>query len=359
MRILITGGLGFIGSAVIRQAVREGGHHVLNVDKMTYAACPEAIEDCAQHRRYGFERADIGDGQAIERLMRDFKPEAVLHLAAESHVDRSIDSPSTFIDTNIVGTYRLLEATLRHWQGLDATARAAFRFHHVSTDEVFGTLGAEGAFNEDSPYRPNSPYAASKACSDMLVRAWHRTFGLPVLISNCSNNFGPYQFPEKLIPTMILNALDGRALPVYGRGTNVRDWLFVDDHARALLTILARGQIGETYCVGGGAERANIDVVTTICGRLDSILPASTHRPHAKLISFVADRPGHDFRYAIDDAKLTRELGWRPSESFESGLDKTVRWYLDHKDWCQEIRRRGQATERVGLSVRRAVAGAH
>ena len=359
MKILVTGGLGFIGSAVIRRLIRDGEHAVMNIDKMTYAASPEAIEDCGTSRRYGFERADIGDGAAMERILATFQPDAILHLAAESHVDRSIDSPSAFIDTNIVGTYRLLEATLRYWQALSPARQKAFRFHHVSTDEVFGTLGDSGAFSEESPYRPNSPYAASKACSDMLVRAWNRTFGLPILISNCSNNFGPYQFPEKLIPTIVLNALDARALPVYGKGTNVRDWLFVDDHARALLTILTKGRVGETYCVGGGAERANIDVVRAICARLDELAPSTAARPHARLISFVTDRPGHDFRYAIDDTKLTRELGWAPQESFETGLDKTVRWYLDHRDWCQDIRRRGQATERVGLAVRRAAGGTH
>ncbi|MGP1395580.1 MAG: dTDP-glucose 4,6-dehydratase [Inquilinaceae bacterium] len=350
-RLLITGGAGFIGSAVVRMVIAETDWTVLNVDKLTYAGNLESIAEVASDPRYRFARQDIGDRTAMARLLADFQPDLVMHLAAESHVDRSIDGPAAFVDTNIVGTFTLLQAALAYWRDLDSTAQARFRFHHVSTDEVFGSLGEEGLFTEESPYRPNSPYSASKAASDHLVRAWHHTFGLPVVISNCSNNYGPYQFPEKLIPLTVLNALAGEALPVYGTGANVRDWLYVDDHAHALLRIATGGVPGHTYNVGGGEEKTNIDVVRAVCAILDDLRPTSPHRPHAGLIRFVTDRPGHDARYAIDAAKITRDLGWRPRENFATGLRKTVDWYCNNEPWWQRIRSGVYRGERLGASA--------
>lgn len=347
--VLVTGGAGFIGSAVVRQLLDDGGVFVVNVDKLTYAANPASIPAAQGHPRYAFERVDICDADAVRRLFADWQPDAVMHLAAESHVDRSIDGPGEFIRTNVVGTYTLLEAALHHWRGIDDKGRRdRFRFLHISTDEVFGSLGPTGFFSETTPYAPNSPYSASKASSDHLVRAWHATYGLPVLLTNCSNNYGPYHFPEKLIPLVIIRGLAGEALPVYGTGANIRDWLFVEDHARALRLVLERGAVGESYNVGGHNERTNLQVVEAICDLLDEMAPtpAGSHR---RLISFVADRPGHDHRYAIDPARITRELGWRPQESFESGLRKTVRWYLDNRDWWQAILDRGYRADRVGL----------
>ncbi|HEX6442996.1 MAG TPA: dTDP-glucose 4,6-dehydratase [Stellaceae bacterium] len=348
MRILVTGGAGFIGSAVCRLQVSEIGAEVLNIDRLTYAANLASLKPIDTDPRYSFHRADIGDRATIGKLLRDFETDAVLHLAAESHVDRSIDGPGEFIKTNIEGTYALLEEALGYWRELPKARAARFRFHHVSTDEVFGSLGPDGKFSEDSRYQPNSPYAASKAASDHLVRAWHETFGLPTVLSNCSNNYGPYHFPEKLIPLAILKAVHGEPIPVYGKGDNVRDWLYVEDHARALHTILSAGRPGESYNVGGDGERTNLEVVTGICELLDEMLPNSPHRPHAQLIAFVADRPGHDRRYAMDAAKLQRELGWRPRESFETGLRKTVAWYLDNRWWWGPIWSARYRGERLG-----------
>jgi dTDP-glucose 4,6-dehydratase len=337
MKVLVTGGAGFIGSAVCRLFVGEFGATVLNIDKLTYAANLASLQQIENHPGYRFQQADICDRETIARLLAGFMPDAVLHLAAESHVDRSIDGPGAFIRTNIGGTHALLEAVLAYWRTLAGDAAARFRFHHVSTDEVFGALGARGKFRETSRYKPNSPYAASKAASDHLVRAWHETFGLPAVISNCSNNYGPFHFPEKLIPLAILKALHGEPIPVYGKGDNVRDWLYVDDHARALYAVLTQGKPGESYNVGGDGERTNLDIVTAICTLLDELAPAA---PHNELITFVADRPGHDQRYAMDSEKLQRELGWTPQETVESGLRKTVEWYLDNRWWWEPIRER-------------------
>ncbi len=337
MKILVSGGAGFIGSAVCRLFVGEFGATVLNLDKLTYAANPASLKPIADDPRYRFCRGDILDRKLVGGLLESFAPDAILHLAAELHVDRSIDGPGKFIRTNIEGTYTLLEAALDYWRGLSPGRAASFRFHHVSTDEVFGSLGPEGRFSEDSRYQPNSPYAASKAASDHLVRAWYETFGLPTVLSNCSNNYGPYHFPEKLIPLAILKALHGEAIPVYGRGDNVRDWLYVEDHARALHAVLTQGRPGETYNIGGDGERTNFDVVTAICALLDEMRPQSPYRPHAALITFVTDRPGHDRRYAIDAAKIRRELGWRPRHTFGTGLRDTVAWYLDNRWWWEPI----------------------
>jgi dTDP-glucose 4,6-dehydratase len=354
MNILVTGGAGFIGSAVCRFLVGEVGAAVLNVDKLTYAANLASLKPIENNPRYRFQRADIGDRAAVAELMRGFQPDAVLHLAAESHVDRSIDGPGEFIKTNIEGTYALLETALDYWRALPQDRAGRFRFHHVSTDEVFGSLGPEGRFSETSRYQPNSPYAASKAASDHLVRAWHETFGLPAVLSNCSNNYGPYHFPEKLIPLAILKALHGEPIPVYGRGENVRDWLHVEDHARALYAILSGGRPGESYNVGGDGERTNLEVVTAICELLDEMLPNSPHRPHAGLIAFVTDRPGHDRRYAMDWTKLRDEMGWRPRESFESGLRQTVAWYLDNRWWWEPIWSAKYRGTRLGTDTRAA-----
>lgn len=349
MRILITGGAGFIGSALIRYLLTETTHTVVNVDSLTYAACPEAVDVVAAQTpdRYAFVQADIANEGAMAGVLDAHQPDVVMHLAAESHVDRSIDGPAAFVQTNIVGTYVLLQAVLTYFEKLSAERRETFRFHHISTDEVFGTLGAEGHFTEDTPYAPNSPYSASKASSDHLVRAWHHTYGLPVVMTNCSNNYGPWQFPEKLIPVVILKALAGEPIPVYGKGENIRDWLYVDDHARALMEVVQKGRLGESYNIGGHNEWTNIDVVREICGLLDEMQPGA--HPYAEQITFVTDRPGHDARYAIDAGKIERELGWTPAETFASGLRKTVRWYLDHRDWVASVQQRGEAEGRLGL----------
>ena len=347
MKVLVTGGAGFIGSAVCRHLVADAGVSVLNVDKLTYAANLESLSPIVSDRRYSFLRADICDRAAMDVAFATFRPDAVIHLAAESHVDRSITGAAPFIETNIRGTYVLLEAARAYWSDLAEGPRAAFRFVHVSTDEVFGSLGPDGHFVETTAYDPSSPYSASKAASDHLAMAWHRTYGLPVLISNCSNNYGPYQFPEKLIPLMILNGCDGKALPVYGDGLNVRDWLYVEDHARALHLILQRGQPGEKYNVGGGNDVSNLEVVERICALLDAEVPAG--RPHRRLIEFVTDRPGHDRRYAIDARKIEASLGWRAHECFATGLEKTVRWYLHNSAWWMPLRSGVYKGERLGL----------
>jgi dTDP-glucose 4,6-dehydratase len=352
MKILITGGAGFIGSAVVRQYIQDTRVTVINVDKLTYAGNLESLAQARNHTRHIFEQADITDRPALERIFHVYRPDAVMHLAAETHVDRSIDGPAQFINTNILGTYTLLETARTYWSGLPADRRSDFRLVHISTDEVYGSLDNEGLFTETSPYDPSSPYSASKAASDHLVRAWHRTYRFPAMITNCSNNYGPYQFPEKLIPLMILNALEGKPLSVYGQGKNIRDWLFVEDHARALRLVLAKGRPGETYNIGGHCEKTNIEVVRAICDILEELLPSSSHLAHrsspytqgsllgthySSLITYVPDRPGHDFRYALDASKIQRELGWMPEESFRSGLEKTVRWYVKNQDWCARV----------------------
>ncbi|MGF1610052.1 MAG: dTDP-glucose 4,6-dehydratase [Kiloniellales bacterium] len=349
--VLVTGGAGFIGSALIRHLLASTQARVVNLDLMTYAAHPATLASFDGHARYAFEQADICDAAAMRRTFVHYKPDGVIHLAAESHVDRSIDGPGSFVRTNVVGTCVLLETALAHWRSLAAAEREAFRFHHVSTDEVFGTLGSDGHFTEETPYAPSSPYSASKASADHFVRAWHRTYGLPVVISNCSNNYGPYQFPEKLIPLMVIKALQGEMLPVYGRGENVRDWLHVDDHATALWTVFQRGAIGESYNVGGGCELRNIEVVQEICAVLDELRPDAPHRPHKNLVSFVVDRPGHDLRYAIDGSKIARELGWAPQVEFREGLRDTVTWYLDNRDWWQAILDRTYRLQRLGIAA--------
>ncbi len=352
MHVLVTGGAGFIGSALIRFLINETGVSVVNVDKLTYAASPAALDSVRDNPRYRFEQVDICDAAALEGVFARHRPDLVIHLAAESHVDRSIDGPAVFVDTNVVGTYLLLETSLRYWRGLTPEAAARFRFHHVSTDEVFGSLGPDDpAFHEETPYQPNSPYSATKAASDHLARAWLHTFGLPVTASNCSNNYGPFQFPEKLIPLMVINGLTGKPLPVYGSGANVRDWLHVEDHARALWAVVTRGRVGETYNIGGDSERRNIDVVETICDLLDEIRPRTDGVSRRTQISFVADRPGHDRRYAIDAGKIQRELGWTPAESFASGLGKTVSWYLAREDWWRAILDGAYKGERLGLTA--------
>lgn len=345
MRILVTGGAGFIGSALVRHLVAYG-HEVLTVDALTYAGNRASLRDVEGSNHHRFLHADICDRSGMEAAFVEFRPERIMHLAAESHVDRSITGAADFVQTNVIGTFTMLEAARGYWQGLDAAGKAAFRFLHVSTDEVYGSLGDEGLFHETTPYDPSSPYSASKASSDHLAKAWYRTYGLPVVVSNCSNNYGPYHFPEKLIPLTILNALAGRPLPVYGAGENIRDWLYVEDHARALDLIAAKGQPGETYNVGGRNERRNIDVVRRICAVLDELAPAGA--PHDRLISFVTDRPGHDARYAIDASRLESELGWRAQETFDTGISKTVRWYLDNDWWWRPLRDRYDG-ERLGL----------
>jgi dTDP-glucose 4,6-dehydratase len=352
LRILVTGGAGFIGSAVVRHLLERTGDEVLNVDKLTYAANPEAAE--IDHPSYRFERIDICDSDAVQEAFAGFRPDAVMHLAAESHVDRSIDGPAEFLRTNVFGTFTLLQAALAHWRSLEGEAKERFRFHHVSTDEVYGDLEPEDpAFTETTPYQPSSPYSASKASSDHLVRAWQRTYGLPTLVSNCSNNYGPAQFPEKLIPLVIRNAVAGKPLPVYGDGLQVRDWLYVDDHAEALHRVIGAGVPGETYNIGGRSERRNIEVVHLICDILDEVRPRAGGS-HRDLITFVTDRPGHDRRYAINDEKIARELGWTPRETFESGLRKTVLWYLDNEAWCEAIGSGRYGGERLGLATRSA-----
>ena len=349
LRILVTGGAGFIGSALVRHLVRETSHAVLNLDKLTYAGNLASLDPIANAPRYRFVQADICDGAAVAAALASFRPDVITHLAAESHVDRSIDGPAAFIETNIVGTFTMLNAALDYWRGLDDEAKARFRFHHISTDEVFGTLGEDGFFTEETPYDPHSPYSASKASSDHLVRAWHDTYGLPAIITNCSNNYGPYHFPEKLIPLVIIKALAGEALPVYGKGNNVRDWLYVEDHARALTAVFERGTIGESYIIGGRAERTNIEVVQRICATLDTLRPRADGAAYAAQITHVADRPGHDQRYAIDPSKLERDLGWTAQESFDSGIERTVRWYLDNESWWRPLVEQKGATVRAGL----------
>ncbi len=353
MRILITGGAGFIGSALVRHLIDNTEHEVLNLDKLTYAGNLESLAPIATNTRYEFVLADIADQPAVSAVLERFQPQAIMHLAAESHVDRSIDGPAAFIQTNIVGTYSLLEATRAWWSKLAQAEREAFRFHHVSTDEVYGDLhGVDDLFTESTPYAPSSPYSASKAASDHLVRAWQRTYGLPVLLSNCSNNYGPYHFPEKLIPLTILNALAGKPLPVYGNGLQVRDWLFVEDHARALLKVVTEGKVGETWNIGGHNERRNIDVVQAICALLEELAPQHPQgvSRYADLITYVHDRPGHDQRYAIDASKIERELGWVPEETFDTGLRKTVQWYLDNLEWCRHVQDGSYQGQRLGIS---------
>lgn len=347
LKVLVTGGAGFIGSAVCRHLVTDLGWSVVNVDKLTYAATLTSLTPIADSPLYAFEQADIADASAMARIFQAHQPDAVMHLAAESHVDRSITGPQDFVMTNLVGSFVMLQAALEHWRSLDEPRRASFRYLHVSTDEVYGSLGAEGLFEETTPYDPRSPYSASKAGSDHLARAWQHTYGLPTLVTNCSNNYGPYHFPEKLIPLTILNALEGRELPVYGDGSNIRDWLYVEDHARALALVLQRGRVGETYNVGGRNERSNLEVVHTICDLVDQL---AGRRDSRNLIRFVTDRPGHDQRYAIDATKLETELGWQAQENFETGLRKTVQWYLDRSDWWEPLRAR-YAGQRLGLQA--------
>ena len=356
MKILVTGGAGFIGSAVCRHLAANPKNHVVNVDKLTYAGNLASLRQLENHPNYSFVETDICDDTTILGILRSEKIDAIMHLAAESHVDRSIDGPAAFIETNIIGTFRMLNAALTYWRELSEPEKSAFRFHHISTDEVFGDLPFDsGIFTEETPYAPSSPYSASKAASDHLVRAWHETYGLPVVLSNCSNNYGPFHFPEKLIPLVILNALDGKPLPVYGAGANIRDWLYVEDHARALELVVTKGKPGESYNIGGRAERTNLSVVETICDILDKKRPRSGGRHYRDLITFVTDRPGHDRRYAIDASKIERELGWTPAETFETGLERTVQWYLDNEWWWQPIRGERYAGERLGAANKGAV----
>lgn len=352
MRIIVTGGAGFIGSAVCRYLVNEGGHTVLNVDKLTYAGNLQSLVSIDNSPNYHFAQVDVCDQAAVMRLFAEFQPEGVMHLAAESHVDRSITGARVFVDTNVMGTLSMLEAARHYYGGLSAEAQSSFRFLHVSTDEVYGSLGDTALFTEETPYDPSSPYSASKAAADHLASAWHRTYGLPVVISNCSNNYGPFHFPEKLIPLVILNAMHGKPLPIYGTGANIRDWLFVDDHARALFLVMTQGRVGEKYNIGGRNERRNIEVVETICETLDHLMPKP--EPHRSLMTFVADRPGHDHRYAIDATKLETELGWRARETFATGIEKTVRWYLDNEWWWRPLREKVYSGERLGLAVPKA-----
>ena len=352
MRILVTGGAGFIGSAVIRHIIENTHHHVLNVDKLTYAGNLESLQSIKKSERYQFFQTDICDQVELEKIFENFQPNVVMHLAAESHVDRSIDGPAAFIQTNIVGTYSLLEAARKYWLSLTAEVKESFRFHHISTDEVYGDLeGTTDLFKETTPYAPSSPYSASKASSDHLVRAWHRTYGLPTIVTNCSNNYGPYHFPEKLIPLVILNALDMKPLPIYGKGDQIRDWLFVEDHARALYQVVTEGVVGETYNIGGHNEKQNIEVVKTICKILDELKPQANGQKYESLIKFVEDRPGHDLRYAIDAGKIEKDLCWKPLETFETGIRKTVEWYLNNLDWSRRVQDGSYQRERLGVNA--------
>ncbi len=350
MRIFVTGGAGFIGSALVRHLIENTDHEVLNFDKLTYAGTLSTVERVADSNRYRFVRGDICDAEAVRAAIAEFKPEIMTHLAAESHVDRSIDGPGAFVQTNVVGTYTMLAEARAYWLGLEPQAKAAFRFHHISTDEVYGSLGDTGLFTEETPYDPRSPYSASKAGSDHLVQAWGHTYGLPVLITNCSNNYGPYHFPEKLIPLMIAKALDGEPLPIYGKGDQIRDWLYVEDHVRALQAVFERGTPGRTYNVGGHNEKQNIEVVHTVCAILDRLRPRTDGKPYTDQITSVADRPGHDKRYAIDAARIGDELGWTPAETFETGIEKTVRWYLDNEAWWRPLVA-AKASERRGIAA--------
>ena len=344
MKLIVTGGAGFIGSALIRYLINNTDTIIMNIDKLTYAGNLDSLISVINNPQYNFSQTDICDAQKLQKVFTEFQPDAVMHLAAESHVDRSIDGPAEFINTNIIGTYTLLEASRNYWQTL--TDKSKFRFQHISTDEVYGSLGAKGLFTETTSYKPNSPYSASKASSDHLVRAWFHTFKLPVVTTNCSNNYGPYQFPEKLIPLIILNALEGKQLPIYGKGENIRDWLYVDDHARALYTVLKQGKIGEVYNIGGNCEKTNLEVVTTLCDILDKLVPSKNL--YKNLITYVTDRPGHDLRYAIDSTKIKNKLGWQPQETFATGLQKTVQWYLDNNEWCQRVLDGSYQRERLG-----------
>lgn len=348
MKIIVTGGAGFIGSAVIRQYINDTEHEVINLDALTYAGNLESLVEVAANPRYHFEQVDIRNRDGVQRVFDQYQPDVIMHLAAESHVDRSIEGPADFILTNIVGTYNLLDVARQYWDSLQGDKKLQFRFHHVSTDEVYGDLEATGYFTEETAYDPSSPYSASKASSDHLVRAWHRTYGFPIVVTNCSNNYGDYQFPEKLIPLVTLNALEGKSLPIYGKGDQIRDWLHVDDHARALRLVLETGATGETYNIGGHNEKTNLDVVKTICSLLDELVPDSPYKPHADLITFVTDRPGHDLRYAIDADKIEKELGWVPDETFESGIEKTIKWYLANIEWCQHVQDGSYQRERLG-----------
>jgi len=349
LKILVTGGAGFIGSAVIRQYINDTEHSVVNLDALTYAGNLESLISVENNDRYLFEHADIRNIDELKRIFQQHKPDAVMHLAAESHVDRSIDGPADFIQTNVVGTCNLLEVARDYWSNLEPNKKEAFRFHHVSTDEVYGDLDETGFFTEETSYDPSSPYSASKASSDHLVRAWYRTYGFPIVVTNCSNNYGAYQFPEKLIPLVTLNALEGKPLPIYGTGQQIRDWLHVDDHARALRLVLEAGELGQTYNIGGHNEKTNLEVVMTICSLLDQLVPESPHIPHESLITYVADRPGHDVRYAIDADKIEKDLGWTPDETFETGIEKTIKWYLDNAEWCQHVQDGSYQRERLGV----------
>ena len=350
-KVLVTGGAGFIGGNFVHHLIDDTDNEVLNLDLLTYAGNRETLASLEGESRYRFTQGDIADPLLVERLLEDFQPDAVVNFAAESHVDRSIDGPAAFINTNIGGTFNLLDKSLAYWRSMPQDRAEGFRFLHVSTDEVYGSLGDEGAFTEETPYAPSSPYSASKASSDHLVQAWHHTYGLPTLTTNCSNNYGPYQFPEKLIPLMILNALAGKPLPIYGTGKNIRDWLFVLDHCRAILAVLEKGRPGQMYNVGGNSERTNLQVVDTVCDLLDELVPDSSHRPHRELKTFVEDRPGHDWRYAIDANKIREEIGWQPEESFESGMRKTIQWYLDNLDWCNAVKADSYDGERLGTGM--------